>query len=155
KLDEAVPSPAQFDHVITAARIGPGLTWLDATAEVAPYGMLLYVLRDKEAVVAVDSAGGGLQRTPGQSPVEASIHFTLDGKLTEFGTLDANVELTSQGDRDVPMRAGFRNVPQARWKEFARILSTSWGFTGDVDDLQVDPLEDTSRPFRMKYHVRI
>src|SRR3984893_11546499 len=32
-LDADVPSPAQFDHVITAARLGTGLTWLDTTPE--------------------------------------------------------------------------------------------------------------------------
>src|SRR5271157_3158463 len=30
-LDADVPSPAQFDHVITAARLETGLTWLDTT----------------------------------------------------------------------------------------------------------------------------
>jgi len=40
KLDVDVPSPAQFDHVITAARLGTGtgLTWLDTTPEVTPFG---------------------------------------------------------------------------------------------------------------------
>ena len=31
QLDPDVPSPAQFDHVITAAKLGTGLTWLDTT----------------------------------------------------------------------------------------------------------------------------
>src|ERR1700674_89985 len=49
KLDADVPSPAQFDHVITAARLGTGLTWLDTTPEVTPFGLILYQLRNKEA----------------------------------------------------------------------------------------------------------
>jgi tetratricopeptide (TPR) repeat protein/transglutaminase-like putative cysteine protease len=153
KLDADVPSPAQFDHVITAARLGPSLTWLDATTEVAPYGMILYQLRNKQAVLASEDADGGLQRTPADSPVKTFVHFTLDGKLTEFGALDATLDLTAQGDRDFPMRAGFRQVPQARWKDFARILSANWGLPGEVDDLQLDSIEDTSRPFHMKYHL--
>jgi transglutaminase-like putative cysteine protease len=41
KLDPDVPSPSQFDHEITAVRLGKGedFTWLDITAEVAPYGL--------------------------------------------------------------------------------------------------------------------
>ncbi len=107
KLDPDVPSPAQFDHVITAARLGPGagLTWLDTTTEVAPYGLILYQLRNKQAVLASEDADGGLQRTPADSPVKSSAHFMIDGKLSEFGALDATLEYTAQGDRDFP---GFR-----------------------------------------------
>src|SRR5258708_6782933 len=58
KLDADVPSPAQFDHVITAARLGTGtgLTWLDTTPEVTPYGLILYQLRNKQAVVASEDS---------------------------------------------------------------------------------------------------
>ena len=155
KLDPDVPSPAQFDHVITAARLGsgPALTWLDTTTEVAPYGLILFQLRNKEAVLAAEDGDGGLQRTPADSPVKSSARFTIDGKFSEFGALDATLEYTTQGDREVPIRAGFRQVPQARWKEFVKILSTGWGFPGDVDQVQVDPIEDTSKPFHLKYHL--
>ena len=155
KLDPDVPSPAQFDHVITAARLGPGagLTWLDTTTEVAPYGLILYQLRNKQAVLASEDADGGLQRTPVDSPVKSSARFMIDGKLSEFGALDATLEYTAQGDRDFPMRAGFRQVPQARWKDFVKILSTSWGFPGEVDQVQLDSIEDTAKPFHLKYHL--
>jgi transglutaminase-like putative cysteine protease len=155
KLDPDVPSPAQFDHVITAARIGSGtnLTWLDTTTEVAPYGLILYQLRNKQAVLASEGTEGGLQRTPADSPVKSSARLSIDGKLSEFGALDATIEYTAEGDRDFPMRAGFRRVPQGRWKDFARVLSTGWGFPGEVDQAHVDPIEDTSKPFHLKYHL--
>src|SRR5450631_4495061 len=62
RLDVDVPSPGQFDHVITVARLGTGLTWLDATPEVTPFGLILYQLRNKQAVVASEDSEGGLQR---------------------------------------------------------------------------------------------
>jgi transglutaminase-like putative cysteine protease/tetratricopeptide (TPR) repeat protein len=155
KLDVDVPSPAQFDHVITAARLGTGsgLTWLDTTPEVTPFGLILYQLRNKEAVLASEDSEGGLQRTPADSPIKTFMHFTLDGKFTEFGALDATLEVTAQGDRDWPMRAGFRRVPQAHWNDFVKALSASWGVPGDVDDVQLDSIEDTSKPFHLKYHL--
>ncbi|MGD0416018.1 MAG: DUF3857 domain-containing protein [Terriglobales bacterium] len=152
-LDVDVPSPAQFDHVITAARLGTGLTWLDTTPEVTPFGLILYQLRNKEAVVASEDSEGGLQRTPADSPIKTFMHFTLDGKFSEFGALDATLEVTAQGDRDWPMRAGFRRVPQAHWKDFVKALSATWGLPGDVDDVQLDSIEDTSKPFHLKYHL--
>jgi tetratricopeptide (TPR) repeat protein/transglutaminase-like putative cysteine protease len=157
KLDADVPSPAQFDHVITAARLGTGtgLTWLDTTPEVTPFGLILYQLRNKQAVVASDDSEGGLQRTPADSPVRTFMHFTLDGKFSEFGALDATLEVTAQGDRDWPMRAAFRRSSQAQWKDFVKALSASWGLPGDVDDVQIDPIEDTSKPFHLKYRLRV
>jgi tetratricopeptide (TPR) repeat protein/transglutaminase-like putative cysteine protease len=153
KLDVDVPSPAQFDHVITAARLGTGLTWLDTTPEVTPYGLILYQLRNKQAVLASDDSDGGLQRTPADSPIKTFMHFTLDGKFSEFGALDASLEVTAQGDRDWPMRASFRRFSQAQWKDFVKALSVSWGLPGDVDLVQLDPIEDTSKPFHLKYHL--
>jgi transglutaminase-like putative cysteine protease/tetratricopeptide (TPR) repeat protein len=155
KLDVDVPSPAQFDHVITAARLGTGteLTWLDTTPEVTPFGLLLYQLRNKQAVLASEDSLGGLQRTPADSPIKSFMHFTLDGKFSEYGALDATLEVTAQGDRDWPMRASFRRFSKAQWKDFVKALSASWGLPGDVDDVQLDPIEDTSKPFHLKYHL--
>ena len=157
KLDPDVPSPGQFDHVITAERLGPGasLTWLDTTTEVAPYGLILFQLRNKDAVLASEDSEGGLKRTPADSPVRSSARMTIDGKVSEFGALDATLEYAGEGDRDFPMRSSFRQVPQSNWKDFVGILSRGWGFPGDVDQIQVDPIENTSKPFRLKYHVRV
>src|SRR5271156_5437326 len=156
KLDVDVPSPAQFDHVITAARLGTGteITWLDTTPEVTPFGLILYQLRNKEAVLASDDSEGGLRRTPGDSPIKTFIHLTLDGKFGEFGALDATLDVPAQGDRDWPMRASFRRFSQAQWKDFVKALSASWGLPGDVDEVQLDSIEDTSKPFHLKYHLR-
>jgi transglutaminase-like putative cysteine protease/tetratricopeptide (TPR) repeat protein len=156
-LDADVPSPAQFDHVITAAKLTTGkeLTWLDTTPEVTPYGLIVYQLRNKLAVVATDDAEGGLQRTPAESPVKTFMRFSLDGKFSEFGALDATLDFTARGDRDWPMRANFRRISQAQWKDFVKELSASWGLPGDVDDVHVDPIEDTSKPFHLKYHLHV
>jgi transglutaminase-like putative cysteine protease/Tfp pilus assembly protein PilF len=153
KLDPDVPSPAQFDHVITAVRLGPGLTWLDTTPEVTPFGMILYQLRNKEAVLASEESEGGLQRTPANSPVDTFLHFFLNGKFSEFGALDATVDITAQGDRDWPMRRNFRQVSSAQWKNYVKALSESWGLPGEVDDVVIDSIEDTSKPFHLKYRV--
>jgi tetratricopeptide (TPR) repeat protein len=152
-LDVDIPSPGQFDHVITLVRLGTALTWVDTTPEVTPFGLLLYQLRDKDAVVAAEDDEGGLQRTPADSPIKTFARFTLDGKLTEFGALDATLEFTAQGDRDWPMRASFRRYPQSQWKDLAKDLSSSWGLPGEVEDVHLDSIEDTSKPFHLKYHL--
>ena len=155
QLDEDIPSPAQFDHVITAVRFsaGPALVFLDTTPEVTPFGLILYQLRNKQAVLASDDNEAGIQWTPADSPIKSFMHFSLDGKFTPFGALDATLEMTAQGDRDWPMRAAFRRVARAQWKDFVKALTAQWGLPGDVDDVQLDPIEDTSKPFHLKYHL--
>jgi tetratricopeptide (TPR) repeat protein len=153
KLDPDIPSPAQFDHVITAVRLGRGLTWLDTTPEVTPFGLILYQLRNKEAVLASEETDGGLQRTPANSPIDTFLHFALNGKFSEFGALDGTVDITAQGDRDWPMRRNFRQVSSAQWKNYVKALSESWGLPGEVDDVVIDSIEDTSKPFHLKYRL--
>src|SRR6185437_1003276 len=71
KLDESVPSPAQFDHVITFVPLksGPdkagnmqGL-WLDSTTEVAPFRMLVSSIRNKKALLIPDNGDAQIVTT--------------------------------------------------------------------------------------------
>lgn len=115
KLDPDVPSPSQFDHVITAVKVGDNLTWLDSTAEVAPYGLIEYQLRNKQAVIASTGSDGGLRRTPAESSVHNRTELSLKAKIDELGAMNAEVELTAIGDSDWPLRAAFRRLPQTDW----------------------------------------
>src|SRR4029077_16916592 len=47
KLDTSLPSPSQFDHVITAVPLNGQLVWMDTTTEVAPFRLLAASLRNK------------------------------------------------------------------------------------------------------------
>jgi len=152
KIDSDVPSPGQFDHVITAAKLGPELTWLDTTAEVTPFGLLLYQLRNKEALLASNDANAGLHRTPADSPVKNRIALDMQGKFTEVGAFDSTIDLTAQGDSDWPIRAAFRRIPRADWPRILETFSASWGMAGDVSDIHLEGLEDTSKPFHIAYH---
>lgn len=64
------------------------------------------------------------------------------------------MEITAQGDSDVPLRAAFRRLPQAQWTDALKNISTMWGMAGDVSDIRMDSLEDTSKPFHLAYRYR-
>jgi transglutaminase-like putative cysteine protease/tetratricopeptide (TPR) repeat protein len=154
KLDEDVPSPAQFDHVITAVKFDKDWTWLDATAEVAPYALILYPLRDKQALLASDDTNGGLRRTPATTPDKSILARSMDGKVSEGGALDATMSISATGDGAVFIRMAFRRTPQADWKRLAEYYALGQGQRGQVSDVQVKELEDTEKPFLLiyKYH---
>lgn len=153
KLDEGIPSPAQFDHVITAAQIDKDLTWLDATEEVAPFGMIAYALRDKQAVLAADGANGGLRRTPANSSVKDFTTLVLDGRFSEMGGLDATVDLTAQGERAMPFRLGLRRISQADWQKMGEILADIYGLRGDVSDMNVSALDEIEQPIHIRFKI--
>ena len=153
KLDQDVPSPAQFDHVITAALIDKEWVWLDSTAEVAPFGLLLYQLRDKEAVLAADDADGGLKKTPALTPVKNTLITTVDGKISEAGALDSSVEILADGDSAVPLRMVFRATPQADWQRIGQRMAAYQGYRGEVRDLDVNGLEEPEKPLRVRFKI--
>src|SRR5581483_9204426 len=153
KLDPDVPSPAQFDHVITLAKVGGKMTWLDATAEVAPYGLIAYQLRNKQAVVASTDSSGGLQRTPADAQVKNTTKLNVNAKFSEFGALDATVDLTASGDSGWPLRGILRRVAQTDWPRAFEFVSRSLGLQGDVSEVKAEALEDTTKPFHVTYHL--
>jgi tetratricopeptide (TPR) repeat protein len=154
KLDPDVPSPAQFNHVITAAKLGTGFTWLDATSEVAPYGHLLYDLRNQQALLTSTDANAGLVKTPANSPVKNSMLYSMEGKILENGTFDGTIEITATGDSDVPLRMTFRSLSKADWQRMAKMMSLNPNVNVDVKDITVSDVNDTTKPLQIKFKFR-
>src|SRR6185312_10638541 len=75
--------------------------------------LILYQLRDKQAVLAAPDADGGLIKTPDTTPVKNTLSYSLDGKVAEDGALDSAVELDASGDSAVIFRMWFRATAQA------------------------------------------
>jgi transglutaminase-like putative cysteine protease len=114
KLDPELPSPAQFNHVITVVPIADQLIWLDTTPEVAPYGLLLNVLRDKQALVISSTKGPVLMRTPQNPPFPEDQEFSVEGKLGPDDVFTGHVEQSYRGDTEVVMRSWLRQVAQSQ-----------------------------------------
>ena len=62
--DPDVPSPLQFNHVVSVVPRGKDLIWLDTTAEVAPFGFLYSPLLNKHALLMTDDKPAELVPTP-------------------------------------------------------------------------------------------
>jgi tetratricopeptide (TPR) repeat protein/transglutaminase-like putative cysteine protease len=151
KTDPDMPSPSQFDHIISAIPQGDGYLWLDTTTEVAPFGFLLSNLRDKQALVIPEYKPPLLLKTPEDSPFPSSVGFQIVGKLSDSGTLEAKVERNFRGDTEVLLRAAFRRVPQPQWKDLVQQISYGSRFAGDVSNVAVSTPEDISSAFRFSY----
>ena len=151
-LDPDVPSPAQFNHVITLVRLRNDLVWLDTTAEVAPFGLIVFPLRDQQALVAAEDDNGGLRKTIATSPVKSTLALNIAAKINELGYFDGEIEVTATGDNAVPLRAAFRHMTVDEWKQLAQ-RQFSRGGSSQMSDLKLEGLEDPSKPFVLRSHV--
>jgi len=150
KLDPEVPSPAQFNHVITAVP-GTTLIWLDSTPEVAPYRLLMPTLRNKQALVVPTNEPPKVMTTPENPPEPQRQEFSMSGKLDGEGTFTGHAEQTMEGDTAVLMRMAFRQVPESQWKELVQRISRFMNFGGDVSEVKVSPPDDIDKPFQISY----
>jgi len=97
ELDVDVPSPSQFDHVITMLPMGHEEIWMDTTSEVAPFRLLAYSLRKKQALVVPASGTPHLEETPADTPMPDREIAEVNGKVNAIGKLEAHVHYTFQG----------------------------------------------------------
>jgi len=151
KLDPDVPSPAQFDHVITMLPMGKEEVWMDTTSEVAPFRLLAYSLRNKLALVIPADGAPHLQNTPADTPMPDSELSEVDGKINEIGKLEAHVHYTFRGDEELLLRSIFRRVPESQWQRVVENVNTGMG--GEVTHLKISDPAATREPFTMAYDV--
>ncbi len=154
ELDPAMPSPAQFDHVITVVPRQGKLLWMDSTAEVAPVGVLVATLRDKQALAIPAGKPAYLERTPADLPFTQVARFEATGKLDEHGEFTGRLSQTYHGDAELVMRSMFRVVPESQWKEFLQRFSANTGFGGEVSAPEVSAVEKTDEPLHFAYDYK-
>jgi len=156
KLDVDVPSPSQFDHVITLLPMGKEEVWMDTTSEVAPFRLLAFSLRHKQALVIPpaeppSSVAPHLEETPEDTPMPDTEVSEIDGKVNDIGKLDAHVHYEFRGDEELMLRSVFRRVPESNWQRVVENVNSNLG--GDVTNLKISDPAATREPFTMSYDV--
>jgi tetratricopeptide (TPR) repeat protein/transglutaminase-like putative cysteine protease len=149
KLDTSIPSPSQFDHVITAVPEGNNLIWMDSTAEVAPFRLLTSPLRGKSALLVPPDGDGKIIETPADPPFLSTQQVEIDGQVTDLGTLTAHLHYVLRGDTEFILRSAFRKTPQTQWKELGQTILTLDGLRGDVTEVKPADPSDARDPFQL------
>lgn len=148
---EEVPTPGVFNHVITTVNLPGGRVWLDSTAEVAPYRLLLAAIRDELALVVPANVPATLQRTPAAAPYPFVARFELAGKLDTEGKLTSRVTASYRTDDEVFVRALARSVAPAEWDKASQYVSSNTGFGGTTSNTNFTNAEDFSSPVVITY----
>ncbi len=149
QVDASLPSPAQFDHLITAVPIGSERIWLDPSPEVAPFRLLASPLRDKSALLVAADGSGQLVKTPADPPFVSTQDVHIEGEVSDLGKLTAHAHYTMRGDAELVLRLAFRKTPEAEWTQLGQTILSLDGIKGEVSAAKPsDPL-DTKDPFAL------
>ncbi len=156
RFNEAVPSPAAFNHVITRVPVDGKAIWLDATAEVAPYRMLAYDLRDEQALVVPEAAASApeIERTPAEPPFPSSDMWKAVGSLDKEGVSTSRITYATRGDEELLFREVLRQVPPANYEELIQKISESMGYGGTASHASFSRPEDTAEPLTWSYDYK-
>ena len=154
RFNEAVPAPSAFNHLITHVMVEGKPVWLDTTAEVAPYGMLLYVTRDHDALVVPESGVAKVEKTPKNPPFQDSSSMDAVGKLDADGTSISRLTLTFRGDDEIVFRSVLRQVSPAQYDQVAQQMCANMGYAGTASHLEVSRIEDTSEPLKVSFDYK-
>jgi tetratricopeptide (TPR) repeat protein/transglutaminase-like putative cysteine protease len=149
-VDENVPSPGQFNHVISVVAKGNTLSWMDTTPEVTAMGYLMYPLRGKPALVILPDKVA-FQTTPADPPFANAQTDTITAKLEADGTLHAHVEALHRGDNELYFRHAFRRWPESQWKDLGQQIAYGARLGGTISNVKASSPERTEEPFSEAY----
>ena len=154
RFNEAVPSPGSFNHLITRVEVDGKPVWLDSTAEVAPYGLLSAILRDREALVVPESGTARLEKTPAKLPFAQTQMMEASGTLGADGISNSRITMTFHGDDEVVMRALLRQISPAQYDQMVQGMCGSMGYQGTVSHAEVSRAEDMSTPVSISFDYK-
>ncbi|HEX5874293.1 MAG TPA: DUF3857 domain-containing protein [Pyrinomonadaceae bacterium] len=154
-LDVDMPSPAQFNHVISAIPLGNETLWADTTAEITPLGLLEPALRDKKVLLIPGTGPARVETTPADPPYRYSELITVEGAIDDLGKLTARARMVLRGDYEIGMRIAFRGTPKSDWKILGPFIGIRAGLEGDVSDIKISDPADTEKPFEIEFNVAI
>src|SRR5579872_783041 len=149
-VDMDVPSPGQFDHVISMVPKADTPLWMDTTPEVTPMGQLVYSLRGKPALV-ITPQSVSFQTTPANSVYPDSFTNKVTAKIDAEGTLQVHVASSSRGDGELTYRYMLRRIPEAQWKDFAKQNFQGGRLGGTITAVKASSPEKTGEPFEISY----
>jgi hypothetical protein len=100
RFNDAVPSPAAFNHLITRLPLDGNEILLDSTTEGAPWGALLPGIRDQDALAILASAPATVIPTPANLPYSAYSSSSVTSELDASLTSDSHFVLTFRDDNE-------------------------------------------------------
>lgn len=142
-----VPSPAQFQHVLTVVPLGSRTIWMDSTVGLAPFGLLPAPLRGKSALLVSGDGAGRIVTTPADPSFQSAQKVDVEGSVSPLGLLAGRVHYLLLGDSELALRLAFQNTPPSQWNQLGQTVLAFDGIRGKVTSVKPDNLRDFEKPF--------
>jgi tetratricopeptide (TPR) repeat protein len=155
RFNQAVPSPAAFNHAITAISIGSGdgkkTIWLDSTQEAAPYQALVFAIRDKNALRVPQNGSAYLDRTPANLPFASFERFDAKSTLAAEGVATGRITITARGDDEIALRGAARQFSPAQYDQFVQYLIANLGYAGKATHSTIISPDNSDKPLEISF----
>jgi hypothetical protein len=158
-----LPRPSLFSKLILRIYMRSQWRYLDASLEVAPFGMMPSNLRGKDVFLFyspplnVPIQGPeeyySWQKIPDELPFAAFQKVRVGASLGPDGTLSVKVKYTLRGDNELLLRVAFHQTAKEKWKDVAGLLAIADGFRGQVTSVNVSDPMATKDPFTVEYEI--
>lgn len=143
-VDPDVPSPAQFNHVVTRVDLAAGPLWVDATVSAAYAGYLTAAVRDRQALAVPARVPASLASTPRELPRPNRLTITLEARVDLSQGLLAHLKEEHHGDSEVLLRLALRQLSEAERR--AAITSAVESWVGPATSTAVSGIDDPTVP---------
>jgi TPR repeat protein len=159
ELTSDLPSPGEFDHIITRVPLEQGeALWIDSTSQVARFGFLPPAVRGKKGLRIGDSDEvSGLIEIPERLPVDGGESIDLEGRIDDDGRLSASVKGTLSGDSEFVTRLMLLNANGAVRQGFVTQLAT--GLLGrknaEISGIETDDATAMDAPWSIRFDAEI
>jgi transglutaminase-like putative cysteine protease len=134
-------SPAEFSHCIAHAVVGGTTYWLDATAELCPFGEVPMSDRGCDVLV-VSAADPGFVTTAPIDPTTPLIEADAQAVVDADGGVDARLTVTGHGDAAMALRGMMKYVKPDDLKQVIEMIAKEFSAQAQLKDYTVpDPHE--------------
>lgn len=152
KISDDLPTPGAFNHAICLAEIGGKKFWLDATAQICPWGEIPGGDRGSEAFVIRDGVGS-FETIPNAQPSENGMEQQVKLVLAPDGSAKGSVRVTGTGDVDMSLRSTLTYLPPDKLKGFVEGMAQRLGANAKVTKYQISDFRNKDVPVTVTYDV--
>ncbi|MBC8101066.1 MAG: DUF3857 domain-containing protein [Cytophagales bacterium] len=146
------PSPSAFNHAICLAEIGGKKYWLDATAQVVPWGEVPSSDRGADAFVMREGKGA-FETIPYATAEENRRDVSAKIALNPDGSAKGTIEMQGNGEWDLYMRNQFSYLTPDRVRPFMQVMAQNIGPNARVLDYKVSDVGNKDQPVKITMTV--
>ncbi len=151
-IREDLPGLNAFNHAICLAEIGGKKFWLDATAQICPWGEIPGADRGCDAFVIRDGKGQ-FETIPHFTPEENQQSLSAKLDLNPDGSAKGKITITGTGDVNMALRGTLIYLPPDKIKPVVERIAQGLAANARVTDYRLSDFRDKDKPVTIEMDV--